>query len=149
MLGLEKRMKSMYGDVPGAEKYDEATTRGRSGELGKIGFAVAVIAIMSMIALYMTMDARLQTTVRALETKIEAAGGGAALQQALTGVNDKMAALDGRVTAVEAMPASMKQAMLQASVADVSARVDQMAAQGGPEAQAKAKQIKDILSQIK
>lgn len=147
MLGIEKRVKAMYGDVPGAEKYDvdPAGKVKTAGETAKLGFTLGALAILLAIGLYVAQDMRMQRTAADLSARLDAVASPAKEIQAL---GERLTGLDGRLAKVEGLPAQARRDMLSAFAGDLAARAGQLGAlAGAPEQQARIKQIQDLLDQ--
>lgn len=149
MLGIEKRVKAMYGDVPGAEKYDTdpAGKVRTAGETAKLGFTLGALAILLAIGLYVALDMKIQRTTADLTAKVDAV---ATPTKEIQALNERLTGLDGRLAQVETLPAQARKDMLSAYAGDLAARAGQLGElAGAPEQQARAKQIQDLLAQFK
>jgi hypothetical protein len=140
MLGIEKRLAVMYGtgeesgevgQGPAAEKKGEG-----SGELGKIGLAVAFLAILLIIGLYLSHDMRLATMQADMNEK---------LASVLT-MEAKVGALDKRLASIETLPEMARKMYVNTAIADIKQRAAALTTMAGEEQKAALAKVEEILA---
>jgi hypothetical protein len=153
MLGLEKRLKAMYGDVratqddvvagdlPAGERKVEAV-----GDLSKVALALGALAVLLVIGFFVGIDMKLGEVRRDVAAQIDTL---APLQTNVTAASARLDGIERRVGAIEAQPLAAKRLILESYVQDMVQRANLLGAQvESPAQKARLDQVRELLGQI-
>jgi hypothetical protein len=153
MLGLEKRIKAMYGDVratqddvegvgqPLAERKVEA-----AGDASKIALLLGGLAVLLVIGFFIAMDMKLGEVRRDVAAQFDSLS---PLQQSVAASSARLDGVEKRVGAIEAQPLAAKRMILESYVQDMAQRASLLGAQvDSPEQKARLAQVQELLGQI-
>ncbi|MBF0483015.1 MAG: hypothetical protein HQK81_05505 [Desulfovibrionaceae bacterium] len=141
MLGLGKRMAVLHGadeenggaGQTGQEKKDEC-----SCEPGRIGLIVGILAIVLIVGLYLTHDARITRIQTEFNDKLAS----------LADTDARMGMLEKRLGAIEALPEMARKMYVDTAIADIKQRAAALADMAGKDQKAALAKVEEILGDL-
>ncbi|WP_300157653.1 hypothetical protein [Solidesulfovibrio sp.] len=132
MLGMEKKVRALYGDDVESKVNNPAVEAKETANSARAGLALAILAIVLAFGVYVALDAKLTTVA-----------------QSVADVPAKMATIDAKVAQFEGLPAKIRKEMQAEKVAAFAAAADQLAAGlDGAEHKAAMAKISDMAKQL-
>ena len=110
MLGMEKKVRALYGDDI-ESKVNPVAEQRETANSARAGLVIGLLAIILALGVYVALDARMSSVM-----------------QAVADMPAKVAALDAKVTAIESLPAKVRKQMQADRLAAFAAAAQSMAA---------------------
>ncbi|MGE4537025.1 MAG: hypothetical protein AB7D37_08095 [Desulfovibrio sp.] len=114
MLGTEKKVRALYGDVMGSQADSPASEAKETATSARAGLFVALLAVILAIGVYVALNAKL-SSVADVTTQMAA-------------LDAKVAALDAKVATFDTLPAQIHKQMQADRLAAFAAAAQGMAA---------------------
>jgi hypothetical protein len=111
MLGMEKKVRALYGDEVGSKADNPVVEAKETANSARAGLALAILAIVLAFGVYVALDAKIS-----------------GLAQSVADVPAKVAAIDAKVAGFENLPAKIRKQMAADKVAEFAAAADRLAA---------------------
>ncbi|OLN24995.1 hypothetical protein DVDV_3713 [Desulfovibrio sp. DV] len=133
MLGMEKKVRAMYGDDVESKVNNPIVAERETANSARAGLVIGLLAIILALGVYVALDAKMSTVV-----------------QSVADMPAKVAALDAKVTAIEGLPAKIRKQMVADRLAEMAATADALTAGLDAEAhKAAMAKISDLAKQLK
>ena len=110
MLGMEKKVRALYGDDV-ESKITPVVEQRETANSARAGLVIGLLAIILALGVYVALDAKMSTVV-----------------QSVADMPAKVAALDAKVTAIEGLPAKMRKQMVADRLAEMAATAEALTA---------------------
>lgn len=110
MLGMEKKVRALYGDEVGSKADNPVVEAKETANSARAGLALAILAIVLAFGVYVALDAKISS-----------------MAQSVADVPAKVAALDAKVAGFENLPAKIRKQMAADKVAEFAAAADKLA----------------------
>ncbi len=111
MLGMEKKVRALYGDDVESKVNNPVVEAKETANSARAGLVIALLAVILALGVYVALDAKLSTVA-----------------QSLADVPAKVAAIDAKVAAFEDLPAKLRKQMAADRMAEFAATAERMAA---------------------
>lgn len=111
MLGTEKKVRALYGDVVGSETDNPKFEAKETASSARAGLAIAILAIVLAIGVYVALDAKIS-----------------GVAQSVAELPGKVASLDAKVAAFENLPAKVRKQMVADRLAEMAATAQRLSA---------------------
>ena len=111
MLGMEKKVRALYGDDVESKVDNPVVEAKETANSARAGLALAILAIVLAFGVYVALDAKLSSVA-----------------QSVADVPAKVAALDAKVAQFEGLPAKIRKQMQADKVAEFAAAANSLAA---------------------
>lgn len=132
MLGMEKKVRALYGDDVESKVNPVAEER-ETANSARAGLVIGLLAIILSLGVYVALDAKMSTVM-----------------QAVGDMPAKIAALDAKVAAFDALPAKMRKQMVADRLAEMAATAEALTAGLDAEAhKAAMAKISEMAKQLK
>ena len=133
MLGMEKKVRAMYGDDVESKVNNPIVAERETANSARAGLVIGLLAIILALGVYVALDAKMSTVV-----------------QSVADMPAKVAALDAKVAAFEGLPAKIRKQMVADRLAEMAATADALTAGLDAEAhKAAMAKISDMAKQLK
>lgn len=133
MLGMEKKVRAMYGDDVESKVNNPIVVERETANSARAGLVIGLLAIIMALGVYVALDAKLTTVV-----------------QSVADMPAKVAALDAKVSAFEGLPAKIRKQMVADRLAEMAATAEALTAGLDAEAhKAAMAKISDMAKQLK
>ena len=110
MLGMEKKVRALYGDDI-ESKVNPVAEQRETANSARAGLVIGLLAIILALGVYVALDAKMNTVM-----------------QSVADMPAKVAALDARVSAFDALPAKMRKQMVADRLAEMAATAEALSA---------------------
>ena len=132
MLGMEKKVRALYGDDV-ESKITPVVEQRETANSARAGLVIGLLAIILALGVYVALDAKMSTVV-----------------QSVADMPAKVAALDAKVSAIEGLPAKMRKQMVADRLAEMAATAEALTAGLDAEAhKAAMAKISEMAKQLK
>jgi len=132
MLGMEKKVRALYGDDV-ESKINPVVEQRETANSARAGLVIGLLAIILALGVYVALDAKMSTVI-----------------QAVGDMPAKIAALDAKVSAFDGLPAKMRKQMVADRLAEMAATAEALTAGLDAEAhKAAMAKISDMAKQLK
>ena len=133
MLGMEKKVRAMYGDDVGSKVGNPIVVERETANSARAGLVIGLLAIIIALGVYVALDAKMTTVV-----------------QSVADMPAKVAALDAKVSALDGLPAKIRKQMVADRLAEMAATAEALTAGLDAEAhKAAMAKISDMAKQLK
>ncbi|KHK02084.1 hypothetical protein [Desulfovibrio sp. TomC] len=133
MLGMEKKVRAMYGDDVESKVNNPIVAERETANSARAGLVIGLLAIILALGVYVALDAKMSVVV-----------------QSVADMPAKVAALDAKVAAFEGLPAKMRKQMVADRLAEMAATAEALTAGLDAEAhKAAMAKISDMAKQLK
>lgn len=133
MLGMEKKVRALYGDDVESKVNNPVVEQRETANSARAGLVIGLLAIILALGVYVALDAKMSTVI-----------------QAVGDMPAKIAALDAKVAAFDALPAKMRKQMVADRLAEMAATAEALTAGLDAEAhKAAMAKISDMAKQLK
>lgn len=109
MLGTEKKVRALYGDVVGSEADNPVVAAKETANSARAGLAIALLAVVMALGVYVALDAKISNVA-----------------QSVADLPTKVAALDMKVAAFENLPAKVRRQMVADRLAEMAATAQRL-----------------------
>uniref|UniRef100_I2PYM5 Uncharacterized protein n=1 Tax=Desulfovibrio sp. U5L TaxID=596152 RepID=I2PYM5_9BACT len=132
MLGMEKKVRALYGDDVGSKVNNPVVEAKETANSARAGLAIALLAVILALGVYVALDAKL-----------------AVVAQSVADVPAKVAAVEAKVATFENLPATIRKQMAADRVAAFAASAESLAAGlDTPEQKAAVAKISEMAKQL-
>ena len=132
MLGMEKKVRALYGDDV-ESKITPVVEQRETANSARAGLVIGLLAIILALGVYVALDAKMSTVV-----------------QSVADLPAKVAALDAKVSAIEGLPAKIRKQMVADRLAEMAATAEALTAGLDAEAhKAAMAKISEMAKQLK
>ena len=133
MLGMEKKVRAMYGDDVESKVNNPIVVERETANSARAGLVIGLLAIIMALGVYVALDAKMSTVV-----------------QSVADMPAKVAALVAKVTAIEGLPAKIRKQLVADRLAEMAATAEALTAGLDAEAhKAAMAKISDMARQLK
>ncbi|BAH73920.1 MULTISPECIES: hypothetical protein [Solidesulfovibrio] len=133
MLGMEKKVRAMYGDDVESKVGNPAVEAKETANSARAGLAIGILAIVLALGVYVALDAKLSVVT-----------------QSVADVPAKVAAMDAKIAAFDALPGKLRKEMAAARLAELAATADALAVTlEGDANKASLAKVSEMIKQLK
>lgn len=111
MLGMEKKVRALYGDDVESKVGNPAVREKETANSARAGLALGLLAIILALGVYVALDAKLTTVA-----------------QSVAELPAKVSTLDAKVAAFESLPAKLRKQMMADRLAEMAATAQRLTA---------------------
>ena len=132
MLGMEKKVRALYGDEVGSKADNPLVLEKETANSARAGLALSLLAIILALGVYVALDAKLTTVA-----------------QSVADLPGRVSALDAKVANLENLPAKVRKQMVAERLADMAATAERLTAGLDSDAQKAAMaKLSDLAKQL-